>query len=71
MLLIVFIIIIIERYVQTYRIPKGAEVNNETLYRGDTYDTALTCIYFFERGNVQRAGALADALYRSFFSSTF
>eukprot|EP00026_Physarum_polycephalum_P009296 Phypoly_transcript_09414.p1 GENE.Phypoly_transcript_09414~~Phypoly_transcript_09414.p1 ORF type:complete len:390 (+),score=32.96 Phypoly_transcript_09414:120-1289(+) len=51
------------RYVQTYRYPKGHDIPQEQLYRGDTYDTAITTIYFLERGNFSRASALADALY--------
>jgi len=52
------------RYVQTYRMPGKVEAQNSVLFfGGDTYDTALTAIYFLERGNLTRAADLANALY--------
>lgn len=52
------------RYVQTYRLPaealKGPHAIMHT--RADTYDTAVACIYFQERGRMDRAKDLADAL---------
>jgi hypothetical protein len=52
------------RYVQTYRLP-AAELegkHGEMHHRADTYDTAVACIYFQERGVMDRAADLADAL---------
>ena len=52
------------RYCQTYRLSaealKGPNAVMHT--RADTYDTAVACIYFQERGNLARAADLADAL---------
>lgn len=52
------------RYVQTYRLP-AAELegkHGEMHHRADTYDTAVACIYFQERGQMDRARDLGDAL---------
>ncbi len=52
------------RYVQTYRLP-AAELEGKHAVmhtRADTYDTAVACIYFQERGRMDRAADLADAL---------
>jgi hypothetical protein len=52
------------RYAQTYRLP-AAELEGEHAvmhYRADTYDTAVACIYFQERGAMDRARDLGDAL---------
>jgi hypothetical protein len=52
------------RYCQTYRLSaealKGPNAIMHT--RADTYDTAVACIFFQERGNLGRAADLADAL---------
>jgi hypothetical protein len=52
------------RYVQTYRLPSAALAGpNARLHlRADTYDTAVACIFFQERGRMDRATDLADAL---------
>lgn len=52
------------RYAQTYRIP-AAELegrHGDMHHRADTYDTAVACIYFQERGQMDRARDLGDAL---------
>ncbi|HKP77196.1 MAG TPA: hypothetical protein VJT67_16810 [Longimicrobiaceae bacterium] len=52
------------RYCQTYRLSaealKGPNAIMHT--RADSYDTAVACIFFQERGNLERAADLADAL---------
>lgn len=52
------------RYAQTYRLPPEALKGEHALmhWRADTYDTAVACIYFQERGEMDRARDLADAL---------
>ncbi|HET6765095.1 MAG TPA: hypothetical protein VFH27_15525 [Longimicrobiaceae bacterium] len=52
------------RYVQTYRLPADALTGEHASmhYRADTYDTAVACIYFQERGQMDRARDLGDAL---------
>jgi hypothetical protein len=52
------------RYVQTYRLPAEALGGEHAIMhtRADTYDTAVACIYFQERGAMDRAADLADAL---------
>jgi hypothetical protein len=52
------------RYVQTYRLPAAELAGKHAIMhtRADTYDTAVTCIYFQERGMMERAADLADAL---------
>ncbi|HEV7590013.1 MAG TPA: hypothetical protein VGO40_17990 [Longimicrobium sp.] len=52
------------RYVQTYRLPAEALTGPHAIMhtRADTYDTAVACIYFQERGRMDRAADLADAL---------
>lgn len=52
------------RYVQTYRVPGEVsltEIGN-MLLRADSYDTAMAAIYFAARGDLRRAGDLADGL---------
>ncbi|HEX5870812.1 MAG TPA: hypothetical protein VFY65_10370 [Longimicrobium sp.] len=52
------------RYAQTYRLP-AAELegkHGEMHHRADTYDTAVACIYFMQRGRMDRARDLGDAL---------
>jgi hypothetical protein len=52
------------RYCQTYRLSaealKGPNAIMHT--RADTYDTSVACIFFQERGRMDRAASLADAL---------
>ena len=48
------------RYVQTYRVSEAA--NSKMLLRADTYDTAVTAIYFSMRGDLKRACDLVDGL---------
>lgn len=52
------------RYCQTYRLSaealKGPNAIMHT--RADTYDTSVACIFFQERGRMDRAADLADAL---------
>jgi len=52
------------RYCQTYRLSaealKGPNAIMHT--RADTYDSAVACIFFQERGRMDRAADLADAL---------
>jgi len=52
------------RYVQTYRLsPEALKGPHAIMHtRADTYDTAMACIYFQERGVMDRAADLADAL---------
>jgi hypothetical protein len=52
------------RYVQTYRLPPAALVGPSAVMhtRADSYDTAVACIYFQERGRMDRARDLGDAL---------
>ncbi|HEX6748500.1 MAG TPA: hypothetical protein VF092_14475 [Longimicrobium sp.] len=52
------------RYAQTYRLPPDALYGPHALmhWRADTYDTSVACIYFQERGEMERARDLADAL---------
>ncbi len=52
------------RYVQTYRLPAAALEGEHAIMhtRADTYDTSVACIYFQERGQMERAADLADAL---------
>jgi len=52
------------RYVQTYRLsPEALKGEHAIMHtRADTYDTAVACIYFQERGMLDRAADLADAL---------
>jgi hypothetical protein len=52
------------RYVQTYRLPAAtlAGAHGIMHYRADTYDTAVACIYFLERGQLDRARDLGDGL---------
>lgn len=52
------------RYVQTYRLPAAALAGENDImhYRADTYDTAVACIYFQQRGAMDRARDLGDAL---------
>jgi hypothetical protein len=52
------------RYVQTYRLSPEALAGEHAVMhtRADTYDTAVACIYFQERGDLARATDLADAL---------
>jgi hypothetical protein len=54
------------RYTQTYRIAKPAQADEHGVYyRADTYDTAVACIYFLERGKLERARDLADGLVQA------
>jgi hypothetical protein len=52
------------RYAQTYRLPADALAgpNGGMHYRADTYDTAVACIFFLQRGRLDRACDLGDAL---------
>lgn len=52
------------RYVQTYRLPGQVRFGEHAniFFRADTYDTAMACIYFQERGLLDRARDLADGL---------
>jgi len=52
------------RYAQTYRLSPEALAGEHAVMhtRADTYDTAVACIYFQERGAMDRAADLADAL---------
>jgi hypothetical protein len=52
------------RYVQTYRLPAAAleGPDGRLHFRADTYDTAVACIFFQERGRMDRAADLADGL---------
>ncbi|WP_257453672.1 hypothetical protein [Archangium lipolyticum] len=52
------------RYIQTYRVPGEPRVGTQSnlFYRADTYDTAVASIYFAARGDLRRAGDLADGL---------
>jgi hypothetical protein len=52
------------RYAQTYRLPADALAGPHAVIhtRADTYDTSVACIYFQERGDLERARDLADAL---------
>ncbi|HEX8903783.1 MAG TPA: hypothetical protein VF771_02935, partial [Longimicrobiaceae bacterium] len=52
------------RYAQTYRLPPEALAGEHAAMhtRADTYDTSVACIYFQERGELERARDLADAL---------
>jgi len=52
------------RYCQTYRLSAEAlkSANAVMHIRADTYDTAVACIFFQERGRMDRAADLADAL---------
>jgi hypothetical protein len=52
------------RYVQTYRLsPEALKGPHAIMHtRADTYDTAMACIYLQERGVMDRAADLADAL---------
>lgn len=52
------------RYVQTYRLSAAALQGEHAAMhtRADTYDTAVACIYFQERGQLDRARDLGDAL---------
>ncbi|HSU13042.1 hypothetical protein [Longimicrobium sp.] len=52
------------RYAQTYRLSPEALAGEHAVMhtRADTYDTAMACIYFQERGEMARAADLADAL---------
>jgi len=52
------------RFAQTYRLPAAAltgEYGGMHL-RADTYDSAVACIFFMERGRMDRARDLGDAL---------
>lgn len=55
------------RYVQTYRPPGPGFPNdhNMVFFRGDTYDTAMACLYFQVRENMDRAQALGDGLVQA------
>ncbi|MBO6496236.1 MAG: hypothetical protein JJ978_11760 [Roseivirga sp.] len=55
------------RYVQTYRPPApGFSTDHNMVFsRGDTYDTAMACIYFLVRDNLERAQALGDGLVQA------
>lgn len=52
------------RYCQTYRLSAEAlKGKNAVMHtRADTYDTSVACIFFQERGAMDRAADLADAL---------
>ena len=52
------------RYCQTYRLSAEALKGSNAIMhtRADTYDTAVACIFFQERGRMDRAADLADAL---------
>lgn len=55
------------RYTQTYRPPTAGFPgdHNSVYFRADSYDTAMTCIYFLVRGNLQRAQDLGDGLLQA------
>lgn len=54
------------RYAQTYRIAKPSQADEHSVYyRADTYDSAVACIYFQERGKLERARDLADGLVQA------
>jgi hypothetical protein len=52
------------RFAQTYRLPPGALTGKYGTmhFRADTYDSAVACIFFLERGRMDRARDLGDAL---------
>jgi hypothetical protein len=52
------------RYCQTYRLsPEALKGPNAIMHtRADTYDSSVACIFFQERGAMDRAADLADAL---------
>ena len=55
------------RYVQTYRTPEpGFPGDHNLIYlRADTYDTAMACIFFLVKNNMQRAIDLGNALVQA------
>ncbi len=55
------------RYAQTYRPAEPVFYGDQTnlFLRADTYDSAVACIYFQERGNLARAQDLGDALVQA------
>ncbi len=55
------------RYAQTYRpdVPVFYGDQTNLFLRADTYDSAVACIYFQERGNLARAQDLGDALVQA------
>lgn len=52
------------RFVQTYRLPGAVRFGerDNMFQRADTYDTAVSAIYLALRGDLRRAGDLADGL---------
>jgi hypothetical protein len=52
------------RFAQTYRLPAAALAGElgGMHHRADTYDSAVACIFFMERGRMDRARDLGDAL---------
>jgi len=55
------------RYVQTYRAPEPSFPGDHNLIylRADTYDTAMACIFFLVKNDLQRAQDLGNALVQA------
>lgn len=55
------------RYAQTYRPAEPIQFGerDNLFLRADTYDASVACIYFQERGDLQRARDLGDALVQA------